>query len=92
MPLFEQVRHIYPGMFLTRKEQGDLAVLYDGYHAGGKHPCSRGFFIDLFYQLQDLHGGIVVMDDIALGGLTDQFPIGGVSAPVGGILYYIPLG
>jgi hypothetical protein len=38
------------------------------------------------FRIQDLHGGIVVVDDISLGGLTDQFPVGGLKAFVGGVL------
>ena len=68
----EQVRQVFPGMLVAGFEEGDGFILQEAYNAGCKDPLAVALRIPFFEERQHLHGGIVIVDDLALGGPLDQ--------------------
>ena len=74
--LGDQFVEIFAGMFSTGKKKSDFIPLVNRDDAGckdsGTHLFSGGIldlFFDLGHNREDLHAGIVIMENIVLGAL-----------------------
>jgi len=86
--LFHHVSQILSGMLTSGEEQGDLPVFVSGNNAAGKHTGALVAF--LAFELQHTHARIVVVQNLALRRLADQF-IAGWPDQFGGFFDDLPL-
>jgi hypothetical protein len=75
-PALEQVVEVFPGMLMPGAEQGDPVPLVMTDQAGGKDAFTRTVRVPFLQVGQDLHGGVVVVDQLSLSRLVDQGLIG----------------
>src|SRR5437879_4948061 len=76
--LGQDIGEVLSGVFAAGEEQRDFSSVARGYNACCENTGTfRKVFVlndpVVFEKLQDLHGGIVVVEHVAIGSLTDQF-------------------
>ena len=74
-PLLEQGSQILPGMFGTGKKESHAALPCHGKDPCGETAFSRSLIprLDFLEVREDLHEGVIMVEEVALGGLPDQF-------------------
>ncbi len=70
-------------MIAAGHEDGDPLIIFDGDNAGGEDPFALGLFVLLIEKREDLRGGVVVVEDVALGGLANESFIDGTNGLLG---------
>ena len=95
--LLDQLGDVLAGVFGSGEEERDrVSALAGRDDAGGEDArasvdvLSESFLALLFRQPEDSSRGIVIVEDIAVGGLSDQLLVHG-SKLVRGLLHQVPL-
>jgi hypothetical protein len=87
----EKLFEVFSGVVAPGHEDGDPSVVLDGDDSRGENPLARGLLVPLFDKGENPRGGIVVVEDVSIGGLTHERFIDGLNGFFG-LIEDFPLG